>query len=94
MFEHKTEKGTILYCSINYDLGGYSYITNRDMPRGYYLSVRRKRNEFVAHEGLNHEKGAVRAFIHEVQRKSNKQEQIAEIKAKNKIIEILENYDI
>lgn len=94
MYEFETEKGNILFYDINYSLGGYSYATNSEMKRGYYLSVQRKRNEFMAYQGLEHESGAIRQFVHEVKRKSNTQELIAYDKAMTIVKEIVEKYDL
>lgn len=94
MNEYITKKGNTIYWKIDYNLGGYSYATNKEMKRGYYLSVRRSPNEFMAYQGLEHPLGAVRMFIHEVTRQSVKQENIALNKVENKLIDIINRYSL
>ena len=48
MNEFTTENGTKLFWEIRYDLGGYNYFSDRETPRGYYLSIKRNKNEFMA----------------------------------------------
>lgn len=77
MNEFTTENGTKLFWEIRYDLGGYNYFSDRETPRGYYLSIKRNKNEFMAFSGLENPTGAVRMLVVEVGRKSAKQEQKA-----------------
>ena len=49
---YTTEKGTKLYYSTDYDLGGYNHFTGQNKARGYYLEVRRNAREFGAFEDL------------------------------------------
>ncbi len=94
MNQHITQNGITLYYKLDYDLGGYSHATNREHPRGYYLSVRRQPDRFLAHQGLENEAGAVRIFLHEVNRKSKKQEQIAEDMIHDKLLEVEKRYSL
>ena len=77
--EFITEKGTVLYWHVTYNLGGQNVFSGQHDRRGYSLFIQRKKNSFAVglDTGLNHESGAVRYFLHEVNRKSKKQEQIA-----------------
>lgn len=77
MNEFTTENGTKLFWKVKYSLGGMNYFTGGVEPRGYSVHIKRNRNEFKAFTGLDQEGGASRAFIHEVKRRSNKQEQVA-----------------
>ena len=77
MNEFTTENGTKLFWEIRYDLGGYNYFSDRETPRGYYLSIKRNKNEFMAFSGLENPTGAVRMLVVGVGRKSAKQEQKA-----------------
>ena len=77
MNEFTTENGTKLFWESRYDLGGYNYFSDRETPRGYYLSIKRNKNEFMAFSGLENPTGAVRMLVVEVGRKSAKQEQKA-----------------
>lgn len=73
MNEFTTENGTKLFWEIRYDIGGYNHFNGRNIARGYYLSINRKKNTFMAFSGLENESGAVRMLIVEVGRKSVKQ---------------------
>ena len=66
-----------MFWESRYDLGGYNYFSDRETPRGYYLSIKRNKNEFMAFSGLENPTGAVRMLVVEVGRKSAKQEQKA-----------------
>ena len=77
MNEFTTENGTKLFWEIRYDIGGYNHFNGRNIARGYYLSIKRNRNEFMAFSGLENPTGAVRMLVVEVGRKSAKQEQKA-----------------
>lgn len=94
MNEIITPNGTTLYYKVSYDLGGYSHVTSRENPRGYTLHVQRQRNTFIAFQGLEHESGAVRLFLHEVKRKSKAQESIAYDMVPAKLAEITDRYGL
>lgn len=94
MNEHITKNGRVLYYKLDYDLGGYSHATSREHPRGYYLSVQRQKSSFMAFQGLEHPSGAVRIFLHEVKRKSKKQEDVAQQMIPEQLRIIEERYDL
>lgn len=94
MYEFETEKGNTVFYDIIYSLGGFNETSHSELKRGYYLRVLRTKNQFRAHQGLEHELGAVRQFVHEVKRRSKAQELIAYDKAMVMLKEILEKYDL
>ena len=94
MNKYTTKKGNVVFWDIDYSLGGYNYATYEKMKRGYYLTVKRNANEYIVFQGLEHESGAVRVFLHEVTRQSVKQEKIAAEKAQSKLIEIVNSYNL
>ncbi|CAA3770952.1 phage protein [Staphylococcus aureus] len=91
---YTTEKGTKLYYSTDYDLGGYNHFTGQNKARGYYLEVRRNAREFGAFEDLTQPTGAARMLLIEVTRKSKKQETNAASLALEKVEEIAQYYNL
>lgn len=89
-----TEKGTNLYYSTSYDLGGYNHFTGQNKARGYYLEVRHNAREFGAFEDLTQPTGAARMLLIEVTRKSKKQETNAASMALEKVEEIAQYYNL
>lgn len=74
MLEFATEKGTKLYYDVYYELGGYSYLTGKTIPRAYMLVVQRERNSFTAFSGLDSPSGSIITALLKVGRKNKKQE--------------------
>lgn len=72
MNEYKTLNDNILYYKVYYDLGGYNFFTSSNRPRGYYLSIQRKRNGFAAFSDLSSPEGAIKYLLKEVNRQSKK----------------------
>ena len=73
-FDLTTPQGVTVRWEIGYSLGGMNYFTGRNDPRGYSIHVSRSAHEFVAFTGLEDPAGAIRAFVLEVGRKSNKKQ--------------------
>lgn len=77
--ENTQDKNNCLEVTFYYDLGGYSYFTYREQPRGYYLSVtpiERKVKDGLVSECYTAFTG-VKELIHPCTRKSAKAESIA-----------------
>lgn len=91
--EFTTEKGTTLYYSVNYSLGGYNYFTGEMGKRGYFLNIQRNYNSFCAFTGIEKPGGAIKRLLIEVKRQSKKAEEQAEQMAEKQVAEIVAEYN-
>lgn len=90
----ETERGNVVWYELNYTLGGRDYWTGGMRDRGYYLNIRRNRDEFLVGEGLHHNKGAIQLLVHPVKRRGSKQEEIAWSNADATILGVLDSYNL
>lgn len=93
MNEYTTENGTKLFYKVFYDLGGWNYFTCKERPRGYYLSIQRKYNQFSAFSDLSQPDGAIKYMLLEVNRQSTKQKETAEKMALDTLKDIVAVYN-
>ena len=88
MNEFITDKGTKIYWEVNYELGGYNQFTSEVNARGYYLSMQRKKREFMMFQDLSKPSGASKILLLEVKRRSKKQLEKANGMAGEKLLEV------
>lgn len=83
ILENERDNNNCIEVTFGYDLGGFSYATYRERPRGYYLRVlpmeRKVRNSLIT-ESYTAFTG-VSELIHPCARKSAKAEKVAADKA-------------
>lgn len=87
---NKTDSNTHIRVSINYELGGMSYISGNIEKRGYYLSVQpiEKQGDFTKYTPSN----GYRHFLLEVTRKSERSLEVAKELSRDILEKIFNQY--